>query len=404
MPSKIKYLMLTIAVICYSVFSVSAPEKYKLPELIIAICLTAFAVLNIKETIQFILKKENKQELILFFAALLLSTGLLIIGISNNHSFFDILRDLIPFFYLFFPVLVFSLINENHLIWRKLITFLLIFSALLMTVRYWSYPESILTELGRNYLPFGKGQFVFEPCTIFSSTLLLTFPLIKSTGLKGKYDTALRILMFMGGLFVLSLSAAAIMRGQIILIIISLCITVIYKISTLEGRARSISVIILIASISLILLIFNKEIIYFVKIIILKFQYAGLNGKDEEAISVINQAVSDTKTLMLGRGWGATFLNPVTDNSVYTRYTHNIFTYFLLKGGIIGILLSGIYITWIISLLVKVFRKRDLPVFLAVINTLIIHFLLEGGYKLLSIGLILSILYTFKEGKEINVL
>lgn len=396
--------MLTIAVICYSVFSVSAPEKYKLPELIIAICLTAFAVLNIKETIQFILKKENKQELILFFAALLLSTGLLIIGISNNHSFFDILRDLIPFFYLFFPVLVFSLINENHLIWRKLITFLLIFSALVMTVRYWSYPESILTELGRNYLPFGKGQFVFEPCTIFSSTLLLTFPLIKSTGLKGKYDTALRILMFMGGLFVLSLSAAAIMRGQIILIIISLCITVIYKISTLEGRARSISVIILIASISLILLIFNKEIIYFVKIIILKFQYAGLNGKDEEAISVINQAVSDTKTLMLGRGWGATFLNPVTDNSVYTRYTHNIFTYFLLKGGIIGILLSGIYITWIISLLVKVFRKRDLPVFLAVINTLIIHFLLEGGYKLLSIGLILSILYTFKEGKEINVL
>ncbi len=404
MPLKIKYLTIALAMICYSVFSVSAPEKYNLPELIIAICLTAFAVFNIKGTILFIFKKENKQELILFITAVLLSAGLLIVGIINKHSYFDILRDLIPFFYLFFPILVFSLINENQIIWRKLIISLLVFSAFVMSLRYWTYPESILAELGRNYLPFGKGQFVFEPCTIFSSTLLLTFPVMKSTGLKRIYDIALRILMFAGGLFVLSLSVAAIMRGQIILIILSLCIVVIYKITTLEGKSRNISALVLIISILLILLIFSKEIIYFTKIIAFKFQYAGLNGKDEEAISVINQAVSDPLTLILGKGWGATFLNPVTGSSEYTRYTHNIFTYFLLKGGIAGVLLTGIYVVWIISLLIKVFRKKDLPVFLAVGNTLIIHFLLEGGYKLLSIGLIISILYTFKAEKEKTII
>ena len=402
MPPKIKYLTLTLAVICYSVFSVSAPEKYKLTELIIAICLTVFAIFNIKGTILFIFKKENKQELILFISAILLSAGLLIIGILNNHSCFDILRDLIPFFYLFFPILVFSLINENQIIWRKLIISLLVFSAIIMTVRYWSYPESIITELGRNYLPFGKGQFVFEPCTIFSSTLLLTLPIINTTGLKRNYDIALRILMFTGGLFILTLAVATIMRAQVILTILSFSIVVIFKISTLEGRARNISTLVLLISILLILLIFSKEIIYFAKIIILKFQYAGLNGKGEEAISVINQAVSDPVTLIFGKGWGATFLNPATGSSVYTRYTHNIFTYFLLKGGIIGVLLLGIYVVWIIRLLIKVFRKKDLPVFLAVSNTLIIHFMLEGGYKLFSIGLIISILYAYNKEKCCN--
>lgn len=400
MPSKIKYLILTIAVICYSAFSLPAPVKYKLPEIITAICLTVFGIINIKGTIKLIYKKENIWELILFIAAFLLSVGLLVIGILNKNPLFDILRDLIPFFYLFFPLLVFSLVEENQFNWRKLSIILLVFSALVMTVRFWSYPESLLSELGRSYLPFGKGQFVFEPCTIFSSTLLLTYPLLKSTGLKRIYDIALRILMFTGGLFVLSLPAAAIMRGQIILIMISLCLAVVYKISTLEAKERNFSIIILTILLVFISLIFNKEIIYFTKIIVLKFQYAGLNMKDEEALSVINQAVSDPKTLIFGKGWGATFLNPVTGSSVYTRYTHNIFTYFLLKGGIIGVLLLGTYIFWIYKMLFNVFREKDIPVLLAIINTLIIHFLLEGGFKLLSIGLIISILHTYKAEKE----
>jgi hypothetical protein len=236
MPSKIKYLILATAIICYAVFSLPAPKEYKLPEIITAICLIVFGVFNIKETIKFIFRKDNKWELVLFIAVFILAVGLLLIGILNNNPLFDILRDLIPFFYLFFPVLVFSLIDENQLIWRKLTITLLVLSALVMTVRFWSYPESILSELGRNYLPFGKGQFVFEPCTIFSSTLLLTYPLLKNTGLKRIYDTALRILMLTGGLFILSLSVAAIMRGQIILIMNSLCIAVIYKISTLKQK------------------------------------------------------------------------------------------------------------------------------------------------------------------------
>lgn len=400
MPSKIKYLILATAIICYAVFSLPAPKEYKLPEIITAICLIVFGVFNIKETIKFIFRKDNKWELVLFIAVFILAVGLLLIGILNNNPLFDILRDLIPFFYLFFPLLVFSLIDENQLIWRKLTITLLVLSALVMTVRFWSYPESILSELGRNYLPFGKGQFVFEPCTIFSSTLLLTYPLLKNTGLKRIYDTALRILMLTGGLFILSLSVAAIMRGQIILIMISLCIAVIYKISTLEAKERNVSVIIVIILLTVISLIFNKEIIYFAKIIILKFQYAGFNMKDEEALSVINQAISNPTTLIFGKGWGATFLNPVTGSSEYTRYTHNIFTYFLLKGGIIGVLLLGTYIIWICKMLFIVFREKNIPVLLAVINTLIIHFMLEGGYKLFSIGLIISILFCYKEKKE----
>ncbi len=397
---KLPYLLITSALICYSLFSLPTPREYGFAELIIAVCLIGFVAINIKSNIRFIFNKERNWEKILIIVAMVLAVGLLIIGLINKHPLFDIARDLIPLLYLFLPVMIFSTIAKEPLLWRKGIAALLVFSAIAMTIRYWAYPETNFSMIGKEYLPFGKGMFVFEPCTIFSSTLLITFPLVGSTGLRKSIDIILRIAMFCAGMFMLTLPVAAIMRGQIILVLIAVTITAGYKIYTVDPKKRYYIITGVGLSLIVICLIFFHEIIYFAKILLLKFQHAGLNMKDEEAMRIIKQAVSSPAALIFGKGWGATFLNPATGDAEYTRFTHNVFTYFLLKGGLTGVALFGIYFVWIIKLLIKALKDVNLPIFFAILNTLIIHFMLEGGFKLLSMGLIISILYTFNMSKE----
>lgn len=124
-----------------------------------------------------------------------------------------------------------------------------------------------------------------------------------------------------------------------------------------------------------------------------KQRVLGSNGKIEEFFAVVNTIFASPWTAMFGIGWGGIFHNPIY-MMMPTRFTHSIFSFYLLKTGVVGGLLLALYFYSIFAgkSLLEMTRNQDkLAVCLAAAAALSIC-LLQPTYKMLSFGIILAIL------------
>lgn len=130
-----------------------------------------------------------------------------------------------------------------------------------------------------------------------------------------------------------------------------------------------------------------------------KQRLSGLNMRLEEAGAVIEHLGQNPMNLLFGLGWGASFSSPAVAG-IWVSFTHNFFTALLLKAGLIGVLLSAVYIGYFIKMLWQVWQK-DLLLTLALAAPFLIGISLYANYKSLGFGLILSIIaLTHHERKE----
>lgn len=124
-----------------------------------------------------------------------------------------------------------------------------------------------------------------------------------------------------------------------------------------------------------------------------KQQTEGLSGRHLEVFAVMDSIASSKDKLLFGVGWGGTFANPIYE-AASTRYTHSLFTYWLLKTGIIGCLVMVFFVFTLCRQLdlrgVWVSGHR-LAILLATISVVLIGLLFEPTYKMLSFGMVLGV-------------
>ena len=109
----------------------------------------------------------------------------------------------------------------------------------------------------------------------------------------------------------------------------------------------------------------------------------GFNSRLTEWQAVITQST------LLGDGWGAEWQSPAVAD-IWVRYTHNMVSYYWLKAGVIGGILSVIFIyIWGRQIIKAITCNPALGIAIAV--PFFIHVTLYTGFKSLDFALILTL-------------
>jgi len=385
---------LLVALLTYAFFSSSTPDNVGVPEIVIALFLLLFV--GLKTPLITLQKTREKttylpQYLYIVFYVLLIVP--LFIGIVvNENNILDALRDIIPFIYLFIPLFFIEKMNNSPEYWSDVLLILISVIGVSFSMRHLLTSDNPFESIGKEIIFGNKEYFPMDPAVLFTATIL---PLI------GIFKVFIEKKIFFGTLFIFFgfltfLSIVSIMvRAQIILVLFSIIIYFLWISKQNFFRLLTIGLIVF------ILITVNIELLSGIyDLLMAKFENAGLSNRDAEFIAVVhNSSLSFMKTLF-GEGWGGMIELPTSPGSKI-RFTHNIFNYFILKGGFIGVALIGSYFMYIILLLMKLkWNNRNIILNLTLINIIIVHILLEPGFKMLSIGLIILYFILYIKSKS----
>ena len=121
-----------------------------------------------------------------------------------------------------------------------------------------------------------------------------------------------------------------------------------------------------------------------------KTQLVGANMRVQELEAVLVEISAHPLSFLFGKGWGASFSSPaVADIEVY--FTHSLLTSVLLKTGFIGFALCIFYIGTLFIALIREFKVQPLIV-MAIAAPLLIDVFLYAAYKSLEFGLLLALI------------
>jgi len=125
----------------------------------------------------------------------------------------------------------------------------------------------------------------------------------------------------------------------------------------------------------------------------LKTELVGANMRLEEARAVMDIVSGGGLSMLLGKGWGATFASPAV-GGVIVNYTHNFLTALWLKTGLCGMAIGGFYIARF-GLLLMPLSFRNPVAAAALAGPLLIDVFFYASYKSLDFGLILLMIPVF---------
>jgi len=124
--------------------------------------------------------------------------------------------------------------------------------------------------------------------------------------------------------------------------------------------------------------------------VVSKSSLVGANMRAEEWAAVWGQISQHPLTLIFGRGWGAFFASPAVAD-IEVSYTHSLLSMMLLKIGVLGFGLCVLYIGALFLALLRCFRGGEVLV-LALAAPLLIDVFLYAAYKSLDFGLLLGMI------------
>jgi len=309
----------------------------------------------------------------------------LFVGLYLGNKPHDVIRDLIPLFYFYLAFVAPNRNEENALIMIRYLPFFLVLCGLVYSLR----------EL----LPFyvnGGGRmlvtsdyFIQSPAVLFSAAFLLS-TFFRKFSSSEHLQSVLFLLLFL-------LPVMAFYKGVLRApLFLSILFPVLYYVYISNKK--------LIRLLCTSLLIFGfvfvqwGNLISALELFVLKQQNYGSNGKVDELLKVfeIVFSSSDLGAMLFGKGWGGVWYSPAVGLEV--RYTHSLFTFMLLKMGLIGVVLFAFLLFSIASKLWKLLFKTDDPYILSIIFSvvpvLIVNIFLESAYKTLDFGVILLLLFT----------
>lgn len=118
-----------------------------------------------------------------------------------------------------------------------------------------------------------------------------------------------------------------------------------------------------------------------------KTRLHGLNMRVQEWEAVWLDVSDSPLSMVTGKGWGATFLSPATDMD-RVNFTHSLLSAIWLKTGAIGVIILMLYLSGFCVMIWSLLRIS--PVFaVAISGPVLISALLYGSYKSLDFGIML---------------
>jgi len=390
--------MLVIVLLLYGGFSSPFPDEYGISELLIGLLLISIGIFQLPSLAGIIFNVNYFSCSIPFVWMLVVPT---LVGIFH-WDVDDIIRDIVPLFYLFLPLILFS--------WAEKISgigFVRSYLVSAMVVGGGGFALRYFTSQGIGFGDLGTGLFLinlkyysYDPLVTFAAIYGLLFAL---TLLKSSSMTKYPLVVTLAGISLLAVGSLGGIGQRAPLAILCVCLIIfIFKYAGRSSIPAWFSIFLLLA----IIFYFRDIVFAFYSLLAEKTEIVGINGKFEEFELIIDILSDSWYGLLFGLGWGGVYYNPIIDGTV--RFSHSIVGFYLLKTGLVGLVIMSSYVYWLAKLYINVLLDAwrsdvtQLPLLFAIGSAPIIA-LLQPTYKTLGFGLLLTlipVLYFEMQGKS----
>ena len=367
---------IVFAPIIYGLFGSSTPDDFGIPEIVLGCILIRLFISKVRW--------EKEQSLVWMIFLILLAYPLFS-SLFYENNFNNVLRDVIPLFFLFFGLLLAS--KKIDQLDSVLLTNGILFIGVCFSLRHLWTIKDRLNDIGFNSVWDGDAYYIMEPAVFFAALYFM----LKAFESYFKLEHRKFLIYLFLSLIPITGIVSLLLRGKIALIVLT---TILYCLFMNKSKKQRKIIMSTVCIVFLIIAVNYLESDLFKNLfqsLTLKTAESGLlNQRDEEFIDVLKLFHNHPSFYITGIGWGGMY-DSVTSGGL-VRYTHNVFLYFLLKGGMLG-LVSG---TWLFLYTLKrsniTFKKLSQPLVLSGLIVLLYNIFIEPGYKMLSLGFIIVVI------------
>ncbi len=303
------------------------------------------------------------------------------VGALYGNGFSAILRDVIPFSFLFLPMFLLPLLRARPYYFRSILF------AILMIGLVFALRSLMMRFYDRCFFTCPDELLYLEnmPTVLFACLLIIGAAM--SFIMRG---VNIRNIVTFSALMVISLIPIAAMvatlqrasLGAVVIYIVILQCYFFYKSPAKAGLLLLIG--------TLFVLIINISFSSVFASLWSKTQNVGLNMRPQEFAAIWDIVATDPLLFLFGIGWGGQFYSPAV-GGLSVNFTHNFFTTLLLKTGIIGVVSCIAYIVGLLERLLRVIFKNPI-LGLALAAPILIDLTLYASFKSLDFGLVLLLI------------
>jgi hypothetical protein len=350
--------------------------------LIAAIGLSGFAHVLIPRITQFSFIQRSGLIFLAYGASVSVSNGIL-----HGHSLGIVMRDMIAFGFLMLPLFFMKQLADSPIAFRRNLMIGCTVIGALFSAR--SILNSLQVDASLLGMPI-TGDLLYlanMPTVLFTTLFLIGWSI-------HRLCQSRRLVSFWA-LIPIILAIAVITIGTLSMVLTmqraSLGCIALYTVIMIGMNLRKspLRSTIIIVSFGIMLAAIWPMLHAVLDMVVQKTTLTGFNKRFEEMAAVWDTASSSPLTLLFGKGWGATFASPAVAG-VTVSFTHSMLTTLLLKTGVIGVVLGGVYIWAIMKTLIGHMRQHTI-IALALLFPFLIDIFLYASFKSLDFGLILTL-------------
>ncbi len=388
----IKFISLCLALGLYAIFGSPTPDEISWVEMALAGLM--IIVIGFNGFIRSLVWQGNEKQNVWWFSgALLWAYGLIgptIIAVLQGNAFSVILRDLVAFFFLCLPLFLCPFLQRMEKN-KAVFFFLLLAIGLIFSLRVLA-PHWEISHQNVKLLYLANSPLVLMA--------LIFFFLKACQNLYDKidYKHLLHFVLFtVGASLILMAVYIDVQRAFLAALIISALS--VFIIGLVKAPLKTMLPLCLVA---LTIFIFKDFLIETGEQALLKTSQVGSNMRLQELQAVWQVVAGNAFTLLFGQGWGSVFPSPAVDN-IYVAFTHSLLSYMLLKTGLIGLLLTLIYLFFVFEKLVSVYFSDPVKGNM-LLWPFVIPILFYASYKSFDFGLLLTMIVLVSvKGRRIKV-
>ncbi len=369
------------ACLLYALFSSPTPDHFGPVEAIIAallFCSIGFGRL------QSLFTRLEKQRFWKSAGQIFMIYGLtvpIIGGVIAGHNVGAMFRDIVPFLLLFLPLFLLPLIRARPHYFRSVV-FVILLLGLIFSLR------SLVMHFGFACAIWcGDSLLYLEnmPTVLFSALFLVGAALrVMSGGL-----TVYNLVVFCAllTLSLLPITAMVITEQRASLGAVMIYVFLVQGLVIYRSPVRGLNTLIIgICALAFVQISFSS--IY--GVLSEKTHNVGLNMRPQEMEAVWEVARAESLYFVFGLGWGASFNSPAV-GGLNVGFTHNFFSSVFLKMGLVGVVLSVLYVAGLLERLARVILRAPVIGF-ALLAPILIDLTLYASFKSFDFGLMLLLI------------
>lgn len=304
-------------------------------------------------------------------------------GVWQGWEPTDILRDVVPLFFLFLPLLLVPILTREGDGAAEALCGALMLAGLLLALRWWRQQGWEFGAFGERTLGDGRTYLLNAPAVLVGA---IGFPALslRLAGRGGSAGWGAAILAGAAGAVCLTALAGAAHR-----LALGIALAALAAIGLIQARRTPWLAVILVVAGCALLAAFHEGVVGTLDRLAEKTRLAGANARVEEAEAVLRLVSASLPSLILGEGWGALVANPAV-GEWRVSYSHTFVSYALLKTGIMGLVA---FAGWAGALACVGWRllRNDPMLALVCLPPLLVPFGLHTSFKYLDTGLLLTV-------------